>query len=75
MLAKNEILLFCQGKQEFGQRALGHRSILANPSSKEIVKKLMIYKNARFLDAFKKSILKEDADKYFLNPKKIIQNI
>ena len=71
LLAKNEILLFCQGKQEFGQRALGHRSILANPSSKEIVKKINdTIKMRDFWMPFTPSILKEDADKYFLNPKK-----
>ena len=70
-MAKNEIILFCQGKQEFGQRALGHRSILANPSSKKIVKKINdTIKMRDFWMPFTPSILKEDADKYFLNPKK-----
>ena len=32
--------MFCVGKMEFGQRALGHRSILSNPSKISQVKKL-----------------------------------
>ena len=35
-LAAGEILRWFQGRMEYGPRALGHRSILASPSSKEM---------------------------------------
>ena len=71
LLADGEIILCCQGKQEFGQRALGHRSILANPSSFKIVKKINETVKLRdFWMPFTPSILKKESSKYFLNPKK-----
>jgi carbamoyltransferase len=36
LLADRKILGWFQGRMEYGPRALGHRSILANPSSKEM---------------------------------------
>jgi carbamoyltransferase len=36
LISDNKIIGFFQGKSEFGQRALGNRSILANPTSKAI---------------------------------------
>ena len=40
LLKKGEIIFVCMGKQEFGQRALGHRSIICDPSKIESVKKI-----------------------------------
>ena len=41
LLKKGMILGRCKGKMEFGSRALGNRSIIADPSSSETIKKLM----------------------------------
>jgi len=40
LLKKNEIIGRCAGKMEFGSRALGNRSILANPLGKDVIMKL-----------------------------------
>lgn len=71
-LANGNIVFFCQGKMEFGQRALGHRSILSDPSKMEQVKKLNdTIKRRDFWMPFTPSILSEDYNKYVKNPKKI----
>jgi carbamoyltransferase len=36
LLAKGEVVSWCQGRMEFGPRALGNRSILGNPSSRGV---------------------------------------
>ena len=72
ILAKGEILFFCYGRMEFGQRALGHRSILCDPSKFESIKKInTTIKKRDFWMPFTPSILKKFADKYVLNPKNI----
>ena len=72
ILSKDGIVLFCYGKMEFGPRALGHRSILANPSKKEMVEKInTAIKKRDFWMPFTPSIIKESFDKYVVNPKKI----
>ena len=40
ILYGEEIIFVCFGKQEFGQRALGHRSIICDPSKLDLVKKI-----------------------------------
>jgi len=72
MLAENEIVARFDGRLEWGARALGNRSILANASN---------FLNVRYLnDAVKKrdfwmpfapSILKERQKDYIINPKNI----
>ncbi len=37
MLSDDQIVARCQGRMEFGARALGNRSILANPSNPDVV--------------------------------------
>ena len=39
-LMKNKIIAVCRGRAEMGQRALGNRSILADPRDEETVKKI-----------------------------------
>jgi carbamoyltransferase len=39
-LARNEIVAWFQGRSEFGPRALGHRSLLADPRPKENLERL-----------------------------------
>ena len=64
-LLKNKICGLAVGKAEFGPRALGHRSLLANPKEKNIIKKLNKIKEREEFRPFALSILKEDANKYF----------
>lgn len=60
------------GRMEWGARALGNRSILADPSNPEIVNVLNEQvKNRDFWMPFTPSILEERADDYIVNPKNI----
>ena len=57
---------------EFGQRALGHRSILCDPSNIETVYKInSAIKKRDFWMPFTPSVLDSFKNKYFKNPKKI----
>ncbi len=47
LLKENKIGAICQGKAEFGPRALGNRSIVANPSSSECRKHINRYVKSR----------------------------
>ena len=70
LLANAEIVARFAGKMEFGQRALGNRSILSNPSNRENVKIINdIIKQRDFWMPFAPTILYEDADRYLHNPK------
>ena len=57
---------------EFGQRALGHRSILCDPSKIDLVNKLnKTFKKRDFWMPFTPSILDENFHTYVVNPKNI----
>jgi carbamoyltransferase len=57
---------------EFGARALGNRSILANPSDARVVQRInRAIKNRDFWMPSTPSLLAEDADRYAVNPKRI----
>jgi len=72
LLAQGEIIMYMQGRMEFGPRALGHRSILASPQDASVVQKInTIIKNRDFWMPFTPSILAEKSDEYLINPKKI----
>ena len=59
LLAADVIIARCAGPAEFGARALGNRSILANPSNPDNVKKINdAIKNRDFWMPFTPSILK-----------------
>ena len=74
-LAKGNIIFFCNGKMEFGQRALGHRSILSDPSKLAQVNKINeTIKLRDFWMPFTPSILSEDLKKYVINEKNIDTN-
>jgi carbamoyltransferase len=65
-LAEGKTLAWCRGGAEFGPRALGHRSILADPRRPE----LRDYINAKIkfredFRPFAPTVLAEDADAYF----------
>ena len=60
------------GRAEFGARALGNRSILANPKNIDNVKKINeSIKNRDFWMPFTPSILEEHAHKYLINKKDV----
>ena len=66
-LINNNIIAWFQGKMEFGPRALGNRSILAQPNSKELSKKINnIIKKRESYQPFAASILREELNKFFL---------
>lgn len=70
LLSKNYILARCAGKAEYGARALGNRSILANPSNldlKNIINNKI--KSRDFWMPFAATVLKEKKKYYFVtNP-------
>jgi len=72
LLSENKIVARCAGKEEWGARALGNRSILCNPSNIQNIKIInSAVKQRDYWMPFSPSILDEDVENYFLNPKKI----
>lgn len=65
-LAKGKVVGWVQGKYEWGPRALGHRSILADPRNKKM--KNLVNSKIKFREGFRPFApvtTIEDADKYF----------
>ena len=72
IIMNNHILARCSGKMEWGARALGNRSILANPKDWSNVEKINSkIKKRDFWMPFAPSLLKEKASKYIVNPKNL----
>jgi carbamoyltransferase len=72
LLAAGQIVARCAGRSEWGARALGNRSILADPRDARIVRTLnTAIKGRDFWMPFAPSILSEDAGRYFENPRGI----
>jgi carbamoyltransferase len=70
LLAADLVVARCIGEAEFGARALGNRSILANPSNPANVKLINdAIKNRDFWMPFTPSILAEHTTRYLDNPK------
>jgi carbamoyltransferase len=70
LLAGSAIVARCTGRMEWGARALGNRSILADPSNPHIVRVLNEQVKSRdFWMPFAPSILAECAGDYLVNPK------
>ena len=65
LLNEYKIIGWFQGKMEFGPRALGNRSILANPKNKIMWEKVNKIKEREIWRPFAPSILQEDADDFF----------
>ena len=67
-LIKNlNVVGWFQGRSEFGQRALGNRSILADPTSPKV--KDLVNSSIKYRENFRPfapSVLIEDQDKYFI---------
>jgi carbamoyltransferase len=70
LLAEGKIITRCIGRMEFGARALGNRSILANPSKLDTVKKInKQIKHRDFWMPFACSIMEDQADRYLVSEK------
>ncbi len=70
MLIQGKIIARCIGRMEFGARALGNRSILADPSKIGSVKKINnTIKHRDFWMPFTPSIIDDQADSYLINEK------
>jgi len=67
LISKGKIIGWFQGRMEFGPRALGNRSILADPRKKEINIKLNDIKHREEWRPLAPSILEEHMKKYFIN--------
>lgn len=64
LISNDEIVMWMQGRMEFGPRALGNRSILASASNLKIKDKLNInIKRRSFYQPFCPSIMKSEANK------------
>jgi carbamoyltransferase len=70
LLVSDGVVARCAGRMEFGARALGNRSILANPSDHRVVDLINRMIKARdFWMPFAPSVLRERADEYLVNPR------
>jgi carbamoyltransferase len=72
LLERHAIVARLAGRMEYGARALGNRSILANPSNPDNVRVINEQmKNRDFWMPFAGTLLEERVDDYLENPKKI----
>ncbi len=72
VLKQKKIIATCRGRAEMGQRSLGNRSIIADPTNLSVVKKINeAIKQRDFWMPFAPVILHEFQDKLILNKKKI----
>lgn len=70
LLASGNVVARCKDRMEFGARALGNRSILADPQDQDVVRIINdMIKERDFWMPFAPSILAERADDYVHNPK------
>jgi carbamoyltransferase len=71
-LSRGEVVARCTGRMEFGARALGNRSIMANAEDWRVVKIINeMIKQRDFWMPFAPSILGECASDYLLKPKAV----
>jgi carbamoyltransferase len=72
LLQEGKILARCAGRMEFGQRALGNRSILADPGNLVVKERInAAIKSRDFWMPFAPVVLDSYADRYLINPKKL----
>jgi carbamoyltransferase len=72
LLLKGNIVARCRGRMEFGARALGNRSILADGSTLSVVRPInAMIKSRDFWMPFAPVVLKEFEREYIRNPKEI----
>lgn len=72
LLAGGNVVARCKGRMEFGARALGNRSILADPAQWQVVREINdMIKNRDFWMPFASSMLEERQHEYIRNPKDV----
>jgi carbamoyltransferase len=72
LLVSDGVVARCAGRMEFGARALGNRSILANPSDHKVVDLInRMIKSRDFWMPFAPTVLRERESDYLLNPKSL----
>jgi carbamoyltransferase len=72
LLVRDGVVARCAGRMEFGARALGNRSILANPADRRVVNVInAMIKNRDFWMPFAPSVLAERQADYLVNPKNL----
>lgn len=72
LIARGKVVARAKGRMEFGARALGNRSILADPSNLKAVRVINeMIKNRDFWMPFAPSVLEERAEDYYFKPKSI----
>ena len=70
LLAEGMVIARCAGRMEFGARALGNRSILADPRELRVKDKInAMIKNRDFWMPFAPIVLDRYVDRYLINPK------
>ena len=68
LIAKGYIITWYQGRAELGPRALGNRSIIADPTRKEYWRLVNDIKGREWWRPLAPSLLDEDKDVYFKDP-------
>ncbi|MEI6852715.1 MAG: carbamoyltransferase C-terminal domain-containing protein [Bacteroidota bacterium] len=71
-IAENKVIGWFQGRMEFGPRALGARSILANPAMKDV--KNILNQKIKYRESYRPfcpSVTEEDAKTYFIGKSSI----
>ena len=72
LLVSDGVVARCAGRMEFGARALGNRSILANPSDHKVVDLInRMIKSRDFWMPFAPTVLREREGDYLVNPKSL----
>jgi len=67
-LIENKICAVARGKSEFGPRALGNRSILADPRGNDVKDRVNVIKKRELFRPFAPAILEEHVHDYFTMP-------
>ena len=71
LLAEGHVVARFKGRAEFGARALGNRSLLADPCREDVVREINeMIKSRDFWMPFAPSVLEEDLDELLENPKR-----
>jgi carbamoyltransferase len=68
LVVKGNVVAWYQGRAELGPRALGNRSIIADPRRKEMWSIVNKIKGREWWRPLAPSLLEEDASKYFIDP-------
>ena len=75
LLSEGKIIARCSGRMEFGHRALGNRSILADPRNYQNIRRLnQAIKNRDFWMPFAPVILRERAKDYLVYPEAKVED-